>query len=563
MLFLRLNYIGLGKRIELLRKTVSGIILTVLLTSMLTLAFNIQPAKADQELQILLETDKDTYILGKNVTIVLANIDIETVQIGGYPAWQICTYPEEQPVYPAIFAFLAWSLNLGENDTFVWNQYNQFNETFCSSGTYVVKDTQGWGLSAYFKIISANIIVPDDYPTIQEAVNAASPGDIIYVYGPDYYEENVIVDKSVSLIGIFGPGLGSFNVVADNVYIKGFGFSSPWGFPYGNVIVLNGVSGCEISNVIVSDIDESSGIVLTNASNNIIANSWGWGLIWGGGIVFQTSSNNTIFGNTLEAYYGPSIYLDDSSDNKFFHNQFYVYEARQVEVIGRSKNVWDDGYPSGGNYWSDYNGTDLFNGLNQNETGSDGIGDTAYVIDADNTDNYPLMKPYAGLYDIGITNITPSKTVVGQDYNLTISMKILNYGINTETFNLTVYANKTAIQTITNIVLTSRNSTTITFTWNTTGFAKGNYTIWAYAWPVPDETDTTDNTVIDGWVIVTIPGDVNGDHLVDISDLVMTVNAIPSAPGWSNWNTDTDINNDGLCDVGDLVICVGNIPSSW
>jgi len=59
-----------------------------------------------------------------------------------------------------------------------------------------------------------------------------------------------------------------------------------------------------------------------------------------------------------------------------------------------STNIWDDGYPSGGNYWSDYNGTDLFSGPYQNITGSDGIGDTPYVIDENNRDRYPLMKPW-------------------------------------------------------------------------------------------------------------------------------------------------------------------------
>jgi len=48
-------------------------------------------------------------------------------------------------------------------------------------------------------------------------------------------------------------------------------------------------------------------------------------------------------------------------------------------------NVWDDGYPSGGNYWSDYTGVDA---------NSDGIGDTPYILDAQNVDNYPLMQPF-------------------------------------------------------------------------------------------------------------------------------------------------------------------------
>ena len=126
--------------------------LTLLLIGMLTLAFNIQSVKTYQKAQLLLETDKDVYILGENVTITLKNIGSETIQIGGYPAWQIYTYPEEEMVYPMIFAWLAWSLEPGMNDTFIWNQYNEFTQSPAETGMYVVRDTQGWGLSAYFEI---------------------------------------------------------------------------------------------------------------------------------------------------------------------------------------------------------------------------------------------------------------------------------------------------------------------------------------------------------------------------------------------------------------------------
>ena len=57
-------------------------------------------------------------------------------------------------------------------------------------------------------------------------------------------------------------------------------------------------------------------------------------------------------------------------------------------------NTWDDCYPSGGNYWSDYSGVDAYSGVYQNETGRDGIGDTPYVIDEYNIDRYPLMTAY-------------------------------------------------------------------------------------------------------------------------------------------------------------------------
>ena len=58
-----------------------------------------------------------------------------------------------------------------------------------------------------------------------------------------------------------------------------------------------------------------------------------------------------------------------------------------------AKNEWDDGYPSGGNFWSNYNGSDKFSGPNQDIPGNDGIGDTNFTFDADSSDNYPLYSP--------------------------------------------------------------------------------------------------------------------------------------------------------------------------
>jgi hypothetical protein len=56
--------------------------------------------------------------------------------------------------------------------------------------------------------------------------------------------------------------------------------------------------------------------------------------------------------------------------------------------------LWDDGYPSVGNYWSDYDSIDNFWGENQNFKGCDMIGDKPYVIDENNRDRYPLMIPW-------------------------------------------------------------------------------------------------------------------------------------------------------------------------
>jgi parallel beta-helix repeat protein len=93
--------------------------------------------------------------------------------------------------------------------------------------------------------------------------------------------------------------------------------------------------------------------------------------------------HNNIINNTC------GVQLGDTSSNLIYNNNF-VNNKQQASVsvsygdIGYG-NVWDNGYSSGGNYWSDYNGTDADH---------DGIGDTPYIIDASNTDHYPLMVPY-------------------------------------------------------------------------------------------------------------------------------------------------------------------------
>jgi hypothetical protein len=178
-----------------------------------------------------------------------------------------------------------------------------------------------------------------------------------------------------------------------------------------------------------------------------------------------------------------------------------------------------------------------------------------------------MNEPHTGIahylvHNIAVTNVTPSKTVVGQSYSLSIYVTVENQGDTLETFNVTIYTNTTSIATQT-ITLTSGSSTTITFTWNTSGFAKGNYTISAYATPVPGETDTTDNTLTDGWVVVTIPGDLNGDFRCNYKDLFILAVAYGSDPSKPNWNPNADINGDGRVNYKDLFILATNYGRTY
>jgi nitrous oxidase accessory protein NosD len=99
---------------------------------------------------------------------------------------------------------------------------------------------------------------------------------------------------------------------------------------------------------------------------------------------------NTVFNFSTGIWLNPYPNVTISCNNSIYHNNF-VDNLCQVNSSFRI-NVWDNGYPSGGNYWSDYGGVDLYKGPYQNVTGGDGIGDTPYAIDANNADRYPLMN---------------------------------------------------------------------------------------------------------------------------------------------------------------------------
>ncbi|MCK4478194.1 right-handed parallel beta-helix repeat-containing protein [Candidatus Bathyarchaeota archaeon] len=170
---------------------------------------------------------------------------------------------------------------------------------------------------------------------------AENEASILYAYS-DYntFSENNI--ENTDSIGI-GSGTSDYNNVFGNNITA---FNGIWlDSSYGNNISGNKITG------------ENTGIYLGFSDGNSV------------------SANHVIENNE-----GMSIY--ESYYNDIYHNNF-INNKIQVDT-SYSVNTWDDGYPSGGNFWSNYNGNDLDH---------DGIGDIPFVIDVNNTDHYPLMKP--------------------------------------------------------------------------------------------------------------------------------------------------------------------------
>lgn len=208
------------------------------------------------------------------------------------------------------------------------------------------------------------------------------------------------------------------------------------------------------------------------------------------GISVYDSYNNTIICNTimLNSYYG--IYFCRSNNNVIYHNNFIDNTG---QVFYREGNIFDNGYPSGGNYWSDYAGVDEKSGPNQDQPGSDGIGDTPYTLFPYGEDRYPLMKPRE-MHDIAITNLTFSTENPKINELLHIYVTVQNRGNSTETFNVSVNYTRVwdpliGTQTIT---LEPGAIVTLNFTWTpTTG---GRHEIKAYTSTIPNDMNPSDNT---------------------------------------------------------------------
>lgn len=282
------------------------------------------------------------------------------------------------------------------------------------------------------------IYVPGNYPTIQAGINGALPGDIVFV-GTGIYDEHVVVNKSILLIGqsletsvidVSDAGTvvlvtssnaavsnltilnGAYGILVENAYNVTLSRNNVFNNREG--ITLYNSRNCTVTennssfnvnrgiflnscwdsivykNVVINNTAQYG--INANASRNIaLLQNIAIGNYWDG-VGLQGSTHCTIWRNNVSRNRISGIWYDFSSNNSVIYHNIMTDNGNNAWATN-PKILWDSGYPSGGNYFSDYFGTDIYSGPYQNLTGSDGIGDSPYTIEQDIQDRYPLINP--------------------------------------------------------------------------------------------------------------------------------------------------------------------------
>jgi hypothetical protein len=270
--------------------------------------------------------------------------------------------------------------------------------------------TPGWGY--------------DHFNTIESGIDTVTEGGTVYVYA-GYYDEYFHIYKTINLIGqgrnktIISDKAMCYDsvilITANQVHIHGFTIKQrTWGLWYEQVINIfsnyNDISGNRI------EFGRDRCILLQGSNNritgNIIGDTYGPGIYTGG----TTASNNIIVGNTFYNS-GSGLSMHYAATGAIYHNNF-INNYQPVYDDGGSFS-WDNGYPSGGNYWDTYDelvegAYDFYSGPDQDILGSDGVADNPYLLPGTSIYTpYPLMNPWTPICgDVNLDEVIDGGDVV-------------------------------------------------------------------------------------------------------------------------------------------------------
>ena len=205
-------------------------------------------------------------------------------------------------------------------------------------------------------------------------------------------------------------GSSTNNAIRNNTLYNnqnGISLVTHWSYPFGyNLVDSNNITQSQDRGIYIHFYSTYNKIVNNSISDGV------YGIQINARSDFNIITQNNISSNDYGAFIaGPSTTgWVDSFYNLFYHNDFYS-NTNQAYEEDTGYNFWNGSYPIGGNFWSDYSGVDNFKGPEQNMPGSDGFGDTPYIIDSNSRDYYPLIE--VGTY-ISLEN----STILKQGWNL-------------------------------------------------------------------------------------------------------------------------------------------------
>ena len=242
------------------------------------------------------------------------------------------------------------------------------------------------------------------------------------------YSQNVSVNRSNMVDvteGVRAEASANLSVMQNNMTLGAFGIhilgtsgfilggNRIWNYPQ-EIDVESSTNGEALGNTLTGSsnvglaVSFSARLVLSG--NNVSGNNWGIGVGESTEVVIE---RNEVAQNHV------GISLGSSQGIRAHHNDFLGNDVQARDESGAT-NQWDDGYPSGGNYWSNYNGWDDCGGPAQDVCpGSDGLGDIPYSIAAGVQDRYPLV-PVNPMNKLPLAEFSYTPSSIGPGISVTV-----------------------------------------------------------------------------------------------------------------------------------------------